>query len=184
MKTRRRAGRRKANRLTKLFDDFNAQYFGGELARYRVEATDRITRSGEDGKIYRRRQLIRIRRGSEAEMTATLLHEMAHASTNDHHGRRWREEMVRLHDLGAPVAPADLEEPVVRRLTRGFVEATASDALGDQPTLTFQQFATWFAYQYTGYSKARLLRTYPWIRSVFAQAKRRVKRGEPTPGHT
>ena len=125
MKTGRQAGRRKPNRLTKLFDDFNAQYFDGALDRYRVEVTDGITRRGESGKVYSRQRLIRIHRGSEAEMVATLLHEMAHAATNDYHGALWQQEMVRLRDLGAPVAPADLEERVARRLTREFVESIA-----------------------------------------------------------
>ena len=42
-------------------------------------------------------------------MDETLIHEMAHAATNDDHDEEWLKEMVRLKAAGAPVPDWELE---------------------------------------------------------------------------
>jgi len=42
-------------------------------------------------------------------MEGTLIHEMAHAATNDDHDEEWLKEMVRLKAAVAPVPDWELE---------------------------------------------------------------------------
>lgn len=104
-------------------------------------------------------------------MIAVLLHEMAHAVTNDFHGPRFRAEVERLIGLGAPVDPMDASGEWVPVLTRGLVKNTASDALAALPGLTLPRFLRVFAHDYAGLSEAATLRRYPWVRRAFRDAK-------------
>jgi hypothetical protein len=148
-----------------LFEEFNQQYFAGRLPHYRVVVVPSITRLGEQGRILRRRRLIELQILSpQEEMVATLLHEMAHAATNDHHAARWQEEMYRLQHLGAPICPEDV--PLIRRLTRALVREAAEAALTDVPALTARQFLRGLAYD-NRRSQADFQRRYPWAVDVF-----------------
>lgn len=151
------------------FDELNALYFGGRLSHYRVEVGP--LPHGSSGRIDRPRRRIRLAPGDE--MRATLLHEMAHAATNGHHGPRFKAEVERLRQLGAPVAEADcalLRGPLAP-MTRALVVNTATDALCDHPGLTFAGFLRWFAWEYAATSQAAVLRRWPWIRGAFREAK-------------
>jgi hypothetical protein len=90
------------------FDDLNQRYFKGRLPRYRVRLVSAIPQPSGDigitwGQIDRRRKTITLRRAPAAELCENLLHEMAHAATNEWHGPKWLAEMKRLQALGAPI---------------------------------------------------------------------------------
>ena len=132
---------------------------------------NRVSGLNGSGIHLRKRRLIMLRRWDDAPlMTGTLVHEMAHAATNDWHGPRWAAEMERLRQAGAPVQDVDFRPPM--RLTRNLVLSCAADALCDGPDLTLPAFADWFAREYRGGSSGgALLRSYPWIRAVFRDAR-------------
>jgi SprT-like family len=160
-----------------LFDELNCRYFNGRLPAYRIKVVDRLNWLNGRGEITRRTRLIRLqKRAAEAdEMISTLLHEMAHAATNDHHAHKWREEMARLQRLGAPIAPIDLQTPP--RVTRSFVRQVAEDALGDQPDAPLRGFIRWFIYEY-GYAQSATAfrRKYPWAARVFSETRKRTRK--------
>jgi hypothetical protein len=93
----------KPTNVTRLFDRYNARYFGGRLSEYTVIVSDRF---GGQGLCRRKQREIHIRPDlSGSVLRRVLIHEMAHASARDlNHGPVWIEEMQRLHRLGAPTA--------------------------------------------------------------------------------
>jgi hypothetical protein len=120
--------------------------------------------------------LIFIRRGLGAEESIfTLVHEMAHAATNDSHGMRWKNEMVRLREAGAPLASSDLErlsDPASPVTREGF-SAECSHVLGAQPDATLSQVVRWFISN-SGSPTTTIngfKHRYPWCGGVFRNAK-------------
>src|SRR5262245_37856613 len=92
--------------LAQMFKEFNAEYFGGRLPRYRV--LFRWNRPGADGPYEgyhdrKRRQILLCpgMRGTD-EIPGMLLHEMVHAAKGDQHGSRFWREWQRLERAGAP----------------------------------------------------------------------------------
>jgi hypothetical protein len=123
--------------LRKLFEQFNEQYFGGRLPAYKIRVVTHMTRLGESGCCVKTRKLIEIVKGlPNKDATSCLLHEMAHAATNGHHGMPWRKEMIRLRDAGAPLFGPDLtidlddwsSEYVSKRGFRSVVQDALADA--------------------------------------------------------
>lgn len=165
--------------LRGLFFDFNERYWGGRLPPYHIRCVDHITRLGESGTCNPRRKLIRINRGShDADTISCLLHEMAHAATSVAHGMKWKAEMIRLREAGAPLTQPNsrvaLDDWDGVRVKRTEFESAVSEALGDDDQfLTLPEVIRWFITSYGGSSTvAEFLRKYPWARRVFAQVKR------------
>ena len=164
--------------LRRLFQQFNEQYFGGKLPAYRIRVVGHISLLGESGRCKRRQRLIEIRRGQPDEKaTNILLHEMAHAATSGSHGMPWKKEMVRLREAGAPLCPPDSEvslddwsgENVSRRHFRSVVQ----DALIGYPDITLSQAIKHFSCNEGGpQTIAAFLKKYPWVRSVYKNAKK------------
>jgi hypothetical protein len=96
------------NQLRKLFHQFNGMYFAGTLPAYHIRVVGYITSMSEHGRCLRNRKLIKLSKRTDKVMIGTLLHEMAHAATTDHHGLEWRKEMIRLREAGAPLQGDDL----------------------------------------------------------------------------
>jgi hypothetical protein len=159
-------------RYRALFTEFNRRYFADRLPHYRIEVCASITRIGEHGRIYRRRRLIKILKTTEPEMVATLLHEMVHAATYDSHGPRWRAELERVREAGAPLRDCDLAP--APSFTKGLAQEAAEDLLWHAPPVTFRQFVHVLALD-NRVPMAFLLRKYPWMQNVFRAAKQKVK---------
>ena len=157
------ANRALSERFTALFDRLNQGFFAGRLPRYRVSVRSRVPGLDGGGIHLRQRRLIVIRRwDDECLMMGTLVHEMAHAASNDWHGPRWRAVMDRLQEAGTPIQEVDLAPPM--RLTRGMVLSSARDALSVDHGLTLRAYANRCAREFTGQpSGAAFLRSYPWI---------------------
>jgi hypothetical protein len=179
------------NQLNLLFEEFNRVYFNGRLPRYRVQIVDRIIRGFDAGKITRRKKLIQIRRGSLEKMAEILLHEMAHAATNERHAKRFQDEMRRLRVAGAPLAESDLHESDgPARLTRAFVrDVLEQEVFSSGQTQTLWQFVKWFHREYRhAPSASAFLRRFPWVRKLYSEAKldhqeavrRRLHQGDKT----
>jgi hypothetical protein len=95
-----------------LFRNFNREYFAERLPLYDVRVVfDIETFAVEpvepgrvfDGLIRVGEQCIYIRYTDKASMDHAIIHEMAHAATNDDHDEEWLNEMVRLKNAGAPI---------------------------------------------------------------------------------
>jgi SprT-like family protein len=85
-----------------LFNQFNREFFDGALSGYRVVVCDLHERGLWAGEHSRKEQTIYIHSKLEGRaLDRTLLHEMAHANSNDYHGAKWLQEMDRLAQLGA-----------------------------------------------------------------------------------
>jgi hypothetical protein len=160
------------------FREYNATYFGGQLPDYRIDvlARDQIDALG---RIDRTAQQIVLRVMKSAdEMQFTLIHEMAHAASEDRHHRAWRAEMRRLAAARAPVDR--LEMRVVgtsERLAEQLIYDRALYYLVWQcPQPTLHRFARLFVEE-LGYARsgAALLRKHLWIASTFARARRDSK---------
>ena len=94
--------------LRAFFLDFNERYWGGRLPPHHIRCVDHITRLGESGDWNPRRRIIRIERGlDDGDAISCLLHEMAHAATSGVHGMKWKAEMIRLREAGAPLVGPD-----------------------------------------------------------------------------
>ena len=93
------------------FDELNRRYFSNKLPHYTIQivAVYDETFHPPPGSLYlggciiRKARIIKLLLDSEETMEANLLHEMAHAATNDYHGPKWRDEMRRLRLARAPV---------------------------------------------------------------------------------
>jgi hypothetical protein len=105
----------------------------------------------------------------------TLVHEMAHAATNDRHGPLWTAEMERLRALGAPVEElAHLD--TIPRLTRQMVLDTGWEVFVSQPTATISRAAQWIYHEHGfGGSGPALLRKYPWVRRALHEARQEAE---------
>jgi hypothetical protein len=58
-----------------------------------------------------------------------MVHEMAHAATNQDHGRIWRRELERLRSRGAPTDPLDFVRPYsIKEIIADFIDAGQSGA--------------------------------------------------------
>jgi hypothetical protein len=162
-------------RLNSLFEEFNRLYFNGGLPRYRVQIVDRIIRGFDAGRIKRRQRLIQIRRGSLEDMAGILLHEMAHAATNNEHAKRFQDEMRRLRAAEAPLAQSDRQESEgPTRLTRTLIrDVLEKEVFSSGQTPTLWQFVKWFHREYRhAASASALLRRHPWVRKLYSEAKR------------
>jgi hypothetical protein len=116
-----------SEKLQEMFQAFNVKYFSGRLPEYRIlvvfdvpywqmgrlgypvsephAITGFIDSSGRIILVGVRAGLLR-----GATIQGTLLHEMAHAATDDEHGDLFKAEIARLILLGAPVNECDLED--------------------------------------------------------------------------
>ena len=160
-----------------LFKRFNEEYFDGKLPRYRIQVVNSISSKLHPlGHCNRRRRLIRIREAEEGSMIETLIHEMAHAATNDNHGPIWKEEMNRLHTVGAPIDLRDLDRQQ-NHLTKSLIEDLVLEGSDDVTVQAIAQHVVyWYGFADSG---AELLRKYPWIRKAFREARserRRLKK--------
>ena len=98
-----------SKRYQALFIEFNARYFHGRLPPYRILVVELIPGRGDPSGLHQRtHKRILIRRSDDDDMNVTLLHEMAHAATVDNHNNRWRTEMQRLRQAGAPIPDGEL----------------------------------------------------------------------------
>jgi hypothetical protein len=162
-----------------LFEEFNSRYFNGRLPSYRVKVVTRLNWLNGQGEIKRRARLIVLHNNATHadEMIGTLLHEMAHAATNDHHAYKWKEEMARLHRLGAPIYLLDLQ--FSPRLTRSFFRQEATEALWDQPDAPLRGFLRWFISENgSARSVTEFRRKYPWAAGIFKESKQRIRKKE------
>ena len=143
-------------RYQQLFHDFNDRYFAGRLPDYRVRVVRQMSCQHQgslhhfDGECRRRERAITLAgqtvlggarlTHTEEDMRQILIHEMAHAATNDYHGLKWRGEMRRLAQLGAPVQADDLGKPMTP--SQKWLESAFDDTLtnsDDYATLTLRQ---------------------------------------------
>jgi hypothetical protein len=101
-----------------LFEEFNERYFGNQLPHYRVRvvydvhrvAAEPITRRGDSGEELIDECLLRfdertiyLRFSEDGYMLNFLVHEMCHAATSGEHDEKWKAEMKRVYELGAPL---------------------------------------------------------------------------------
>ena len=168
--------------LARMFQEFNTRFFGGQLPMYRIRVVRRVPAKGHvhgglcdraNHRIYISESVIQ----DTEECVGLLLHEMAHAASGDWHGQRFKREMARLKDAGAPVSEADFRPPLgPERLTRKYVEGSAQDFLTDcevsKRPRTFRRFVRCLARDATGLNGADLTRRYPWIRAAWRRARR------------
>jgi len=95
--------------LQRLFERYNAKYFGGRLPAYQVLQSD-LYGKGDHGLCRKKQREIHL--GTDLKgmkLRRVLLHEMAHAAANGGHGKAWQNEMLRLAEIGAPTR-GDLRE--------------------------------------------------------------------------
>jgi hypothetical protein len=102
--------------LREYFEDFNRLYFNNRLPRYSIRVVPKIKiRLDKSGLCDRKRRRIEIKWGQpDEEAIGALLHEMVHAATVHDHSMEFRRQMIRLHEAGAPLAPAEIPEHLKR----------------------------------------------------------------------
>jgi hypothetical protein len=101
-------------RLQRLFDRYNERFFGGQLAGWKAVEFD-----GADGECKgqcspeaKQLRICIAGHDTDRKVRATLVHEMAHAVTNDKdHREAWLAELKRLRREGAPTDPMDFFVP-------------------------------------------------------------------------
>ena len=103
------------------FAYFNRQYFANALPPYRITLHEPLIVPGVPvamskyiaGYCDKKRHHIFLEAFPFPKAEGILLHEMAHAATNVHHGPRFRQEMTRLAALDAPLGPVNLATYVI-----------------------------------------------------------------------
>jgi SprT-like family len=156
---------------SQTFQTLNQRYFAGRLPLYQVIVAPLLQHAA--GKIARRSHWIHLQPAPPDVLLNTLLHEMAHAATNDHHGPRWRADMRRLKALGALVEDADDYEDRIS-LTRQLAFDVGYDTFFIQPTLTNAQVVRWIQHSYGFSHRHSLMRAYPWVRHALHDARQKA----------
>ncbi len=98
------------------FERLNHLYFENTLPPYRIRVQDPLVVPGVPadlckymaGYCDKRRRQIWLEAFPFPKGEGILLHEMAHAATNAHHGPRFRREMTRLAGMAAPLSRVNL----------------------------------------------------------------------------
>jgi hypothetical protein len=166
--------------LRKKFGEFNAQYFNNRLPPYSIRVVPEIKSDSIDGHVYgrckKKRRLIEIRQGlRDEEAISTLLHEMAHAGTNDGHGPKWWREMIRLREAGAPLTAFDHHFDFGgRRVTKRMFASHVWGFLCQGLMLTLPQAISLFIMN-NGYNTATVStfrKKYPWAGAVLKDIKK------------
>jgi hypothetical protein len=159
-----------------LFEEFNTRYFAGRLPLYHVRVVPDL-HGGHDGEVKRKQRVIRLKKRPEAVMISLLLHEMAHAATNNFHARKWLEEMGRLKQEGAPINKEDLEPDEVGQKKR--ISHYAFVLAMEDPRLTVPQFIRYLvAERGLADSQAQLRRHYPRMDRILHAAKNRARKAQ------
>ena len=163
--------------LRKLFHEFNERYFEGRLPDYRIRVVPYINRLGKSGHTDQKRKLIRILIGlSDEDAKSTLLHEMAHAATNEDHATAWKKEMIRLRKQEAPLVSSEFQNFSLwsgRSVSQKHFRGGVQDVLGKEPNATLHQAIRDFIHNDGGAeSVAGFLRRYPWARRAFRVIKK------------
>jgi hypothetical protein len=164
--------------LRALFQQFNKEYFDGRLPAYCIRVVPRMTALGESGRCNKARRLIEIQSGLPGEETiSTLLHQMAHAVTRDHHSLSWKKAMIRLRMAGAPLASADLDVDPDDwdglRVRRSHFRRVIQYVLTDVPDMTLSAAIRHFIYTEGGAATiTEFLKKCPWAGQVFQDEKR------------
>jgi hypothetical protein len=162
--------------LRSLFKQFNEQYFDGRLPAYAIHVVPCMTSLNESARCLKKRRLIEIRCMSDENQTGILLHEMAHAATSEHHGTRWKKEMIRLREAGAPLVAADMDVSMDdwdgKRISRAHFRRVVRDALTDVPEITLRDAVRRFIYWEGGAKTAsEFIKKCPWAGSLFKHEK-------------
>ena len=161
------------NQLRQKFADFNVGYFNDRLPPYGIRVVAKVNWLDGQGEIIRERKLIKIRQGLSDELAiSTLLHEMVHAATGDGHGRRWKREMIRLREAGAPLAAADktvsLDDWDGTRVSQRMFRSHVEDELCAHPDQTLAYAVRDFICNVGGAETvSEFLKKYPWASAVF-----------------
>jgi hypothetical protein len=125
-------------RLHRLFDKYNKRFFKCQLIGWRAGFT--AEQPGEFGYCNPEIKQISIRiesHTSDRQVRATLVHEMAHATSSLDHDDLWRMEMERLKKAGAPTEALDFLVPYkARSIVTSFMDyakdgASWREALND-----------------------------------------------------
>src|SRR5262249_2596244 len=156
----------------RVFGEFNSTYFDGKLPAYRIKITGRISRRdsvGAHGYIDRKSRTIHLLRDDNRNMRHALLHEMAHAATNDYHGKKFRNEMLQLAKDGAPIPELELTEEGSQELTREHLENVCSDFFSSVPDIGVEHALTRLAREEFHLTRAAFVRRYPWARNVIRE---------------
>jgi hypothetical protein len=136
---------------------------------------------GADGRCDREKKTVSILKGIGGDnLTATLIHEIAHAVTDDHHGSRWQtrteKAAVRADDLGLAALGNNLRRMVANyrdgglRVTATMVYGEISHCVLDSPSVTFAQAVDFVRRSY-GLPRAKFLRRFRRAKRVFDAAR-------------
>jgi hypothetical protein len=151
-----------------LFQELNQRYFAGRLPHYQVIRAPHLCHA--TGKIARRSRRIYLQPLPPDLFLGILLHEMAHAATNDYHGPAWRAEMHRIQALGAPVDDPDKYAERMP-LSRQLVFDAGYEAFFWNPAVTDVQVARSLQREYGFSAGHSLLRAYPWVKRALRDAR-------------
>ncbi len=105
-----------AEQYQRHFERLNRCYFANTLPPYRITVHDPLIVPGVPaglskymaGYCDKKRRRILLEAFPFPKAEGILLHEMAHAATNVHHGPRFCQEMTRLAAMAAPLGPINI----------------------------------------------------------------------------
>lgn len=172
--------------LRKKFMEFNAQYFNNRLPPYSIRVVPRMTWMGESGRHNKKRKLIEIQQGlPDEDAIGFLIHEMAHARIGDQHGMRWKREMIRLRETGAPLVAADrnvsLDDGDGTRVSERMFRSHVEDELCARPDQTLACAVRDFIRSYGGAETvSEFLNKYRWASAVFKAMQKEFREYQKT----
>lgn len=141
--------------------EFDVKHFAGRISIWKVVIGDHPDMAnGSGGCIVRKERLIyiptRVLDRPEIEIKSILLHELAHIRGGDYHGKKFRNEIRRFQQEGAPIDKADLADVIYA--TGKYVRKSIDRSIVEGYTLELAQAEVAEKY---GISTDELLRRYP-----------------------
>jgi hypothetical protein len=139
---------------------------------------------GAQGRCERKIKTISVLGGIEQDdLLALLIHEIAHAVSNDHHGKRWLQRMEdaasRADEQGLPTLAALLRQQIVGyrdgfRMTAATMYGEIENCVFSEFQVTFPQVVDFLRRDW-GISRRHFLRRFRRAERVFEEAQRDVR---------
>ncbi len=170
--------------FTTSVDYIRTTFFPGwdKGRRWQVVQVDDL--DGAQGRCERKIKTISVLGGIERDnLLALLIHEIAHAVSNDFHGKRWLQRMEkaasRAEQQGPPTLAALLREQIVGyrdgfRMTAAMMYGEIENCVFSKFQVTFPQVVDFLRRNF-GISRDQFLRCFRRAEGVFEEAQRDVR---------
>jgi hypothetical protein len=170
--------------FTTSVDYIRTTFFPGWDKGRRWQVVQVADLDGAQGRCERKIKTISVLGGIERDdLLALLIHEIAHAISNDFHGKRWLQRMEKAashaDQQGLPTLAALLRQQIVGyqdgfRMTAAMMYGEIENCVVSEPQVTFPQVVDFLRRDW-GVNRNQFLRRFRRAERVFEEAQRNVR---------